>query len=402
MQRLPHSPGLSPEPDPRKRFVELLAGCIEARSFVSLSLDGYSGSEPGLKRMAVRPAVIRDRECLTFVYGYQKRDVTRNLPVTEGLRELDATLMADFRRSHLVSTPQDALLTLDPRGAPVLRCRETPAGAAPSAKHDREKRRYLDLNRPFLAELGVVNAQHQLIPAMSRKWKQINKFLEILDHAWTSRGAQPTGPVSVVDFGCGKGYLTFAVEDYLRNTLRLVPHVTGVELREDLVQQCRAVAARLQLTGLNFSQGDVLTHAPSAIDIMIALHACDTATDHAIHLGVRAGAAIILCSPCCHKQLRPQMQSPATLRPVLRHGIHMAQEAEMVTDALRALLLEASGYDTQVFEFVSLEHTSKNKMILGVKRAGADRREEFLTQVRDLKAFYGIREHCLETLLQAR
>ncbi|MBM3347321.1 MAG: methyltransferase, partial [Betaproteobacteria bacterium] len=141
------------------------------------------------------------------------------------------------------------------------------------------------------------------------------------------------------------------------------------------------------------------------VDVLIALHACDTATDEAMGLGVRAGAAVILCSPCCHKELRPQMHSPLVLRPVLRHGIHLGQEAEMVTDSLRALLLEAEGYETRVFEFVSLEHASKNKMILAVKAARRlpepARREAVLTQVGEIKAFYGIRAQHLEALLQA-
>jgi hypothetical protein len=140
---------------------------------------------------------------------------------------------------------------------------------------------------------------------------------------------------------------------------------------------------------------------------MIALHACDIATDYAIHLGLRAGAQIIMCSPCCHKQIRPQMQLPKLLRPMLQHGIHLGQEAEMVTDSLRALLLESQGYETQVFEFIALEHTSKNKMILAVKKQGAAgaalaaRRAEILAQIAEIKRFYGLREQALESLLAA-
>ena len=132
---------------------------------------------------------------------------------------------------------------------------------------------------------------------------------------------------------------------------------------------------------------------------MIALHACDTATDHALHAGIRAGAAIIMCSPCCHKELRPQLVAPALLQPMLQHGIHLGQQAEMVTDSLRALLLEAEGYTTQVFEFVALEHTSKNKMILAVRREAGTDRGAARSQIDAIKAFYGVREHCLETLL---
>ncbi|HLD65082.1 MAG TPA: methyltransferase, partial [Pseudomonas sp.] len=201
--------------------------------------------------------------------------------------------------------------------------------------------------------------------------------------------------------GSGKGYLTFAMHDYLRASLGLDARVTGVELREDMVDLGNAAAARLEQPGLAFQHGDVRSYTPAALDIMIALHACDVATDYAIHLGIRCGAAIIMCSPCCHKQIRPQMHSPALLRPMLQYGVHLGQEAEMVTDSLRALLLEACGYETKVFEFVSLEHTNKNKMILAVKRTEPVNPAELLEKIQGIKAFYGIEEHCLETLLEA-
>jgi hypothetical protein len=153
---------------------------------------------------------------------------------------------------------------------------------------------------------------------------------------------------------------------------------------------------------LHFATGDVRSFAARPIDIMIALHACDTATDVAMHRGVQAGAAIILCSPCCHKELRPQMKAPPLLQPMLRHGIHMAEQAEMLTDTLRALLLQASGYDAQVFEFISPEHTSKNKMVLAVRRAHPlpeSQRRSLLAQVQALKAHYGVERQALESLL---
>jgi hypothetical protein len=140
---------------------------------------------------------------------------------------------------------------------------------------------------------------------------------------------------------------------------------------------------------------------PAAIDVMIALHACDIATDYAIHTGIRCDAAIIMCSPCCHKQVRPQLQTPGLLKPMLQYGLHLGQQAEMLTDSLRALYLEACGYETKVFEFISLEHTNKNKMILAVKRQTPVDPTALLEKIRQLKEFYGVKEHCLETLLQA-
>jgi SAM-dependent methyltransferase len=235
---------------------------------------------------------------------------------------------------------------------------------------------------------------------MARKWKQINKFVEILDAALADAALAERQRLEILDFGSGKGYLTFALHDHLRQALRRDARITGVEQREDMVRLCNDIVERLGLQGLHFEQGDVGTYAPRNLDVMIALHACDTATDHAIHYGIRGGASIICCAPCCHKQLRPQLLSPHPLRPILQHGVHLGQEAEMLTDGLRALLLDACGYSTQVFEFVSLEHTAKNKMILAVKRQQPAPAHAVLAQVREIKAFYGIREHCLETLLQ--
>jgi len=232
-----------------------------------------------------------------------------------------------------------------------------------------------------------------------------------MSHALESAGLGADAPLNIVDFGAGKGYLTFALHDYLRRQAQGAPRaldVVGVELRPDLVTLCNDAAARCGLQGLRFEAGDVSSFVPERLDVMIALHACDTATDHALHTGIRAGAAIIMCSPCCHKQIRPQMQMPPLLKPMLQHGIHLGQQAEMVTDGLRALLLEANGYDAQVFEFVALEHTSKNKMILAVRRPGRQdtaqalrRRADVLAQIAEIKRFYGIAEHCLESLLAA-
>ena len=403
---------------PAARWLALLADSLAQGSFVKLRLGRQRAAQPGpgdLLGVEVRRISLRDTDRLSFTYRHATRDVTRNLTLDDSLSAVRDALRSGFEHAHLLTRTHDIQWSISRKGRQsVRRGRRGDAQASPGTEpaaaaddeprlvaHDRAKRRYIDPQRPFLAALGVTDAQHQVVPAMSRKWKQINKFVEILDHAIGASPLAQRSRLRVLDFGCGKGYLTFAVHEHVSRALGRDVQVVGVELRDALVRECNAIVQRLGLDGLAFEQGDVRHYAPGAIDVMIALHACDTATDHAIALGVRAGAAIIMCSPCCHKELRPQMRSPAPLQPLLRHGIHMAQAAEMVTDALRALLLEAEGYATQVFEFVALEHTSKNKMILAVKRETPAPRDELRRQIADLKAFFGVREQCLETLLAA-
>ena len=382
-------------------FLRLLEECLADNTFVKLILGKYHGPEAGLNRVFVRRLTLKGQACLSLLYRYKTKDITKNLPIPAGIAAIRELYATSFNNAHLQTVTEDIQLTTSKKGKCALQRGKAAPRAVIPQEHDREKERFLDLKRPFLKELGVTNAQHQLIPSMARKWKQINKFLEVMDHAIASSKLKEQEIVRVVDFGSGKGYLTFAMEDYLRASLGIKAKVIGVELREDLVSLCAKAAQRLHLDTLTFAQGDIRSYTPEGIDIMIALHACDMATDYAIHMGIRAGAAIIMCAPCCHKQIRPQMTSPVLLKPMLKHGIHLGQEAEMVTDSLRALLLEASGYETQIFEFVSLEHTSKNKMILGVKGSGPVKQAELLAQIREIKEFYSIREHCLETLLQA-
>ncbi|MGX9556375.1 class I SAM-dependent methyltransferase [Pseudomonas sp. CFBP 5750] len=391
-----------PAPDHHAQFIELLRTSLEQNAFIKLVLAKYVGEEADLQRLIIKQLTVKDQPCLSFVYRYKTRDITKNFPLAEGVQTIAALLPASFKNAHLLAVTDEAQLEYSKKGkSSLFKSKPQQLREVPSAEHNREKNRFLDLNRPFLADLGVTNHKHELIPAMSRKWKQINKFIEVFSHALTSSPLALDKPVRVSDFGSGKGYLTFAIHDYLRNTLQAEGVVTGVELREDMVKLCNEAAARLEHPGLSFQHGDVRSVAPSPVDVMIALHACDIATDYAIHMGIRSGASIIMCSPCCHKQIRLQIQSPALLKPMLQYGLHLGQQAEMVTDSLRALFLEACGYETKVFEFISLDHTNKNKMILAVKRAEPADPTELLAKIQELKTFYHVTEHCLETLLRA-
>jgi len=400
--------------DAVQRFLRLLATALAAGRLHKLLLSKYSGEEEKLQRLTVREVLLRGERQLSFLWRYQTKDVTKNLGLAEAQLLIAQLLGTQFQNAHLHTSSEEVQLAFSRKGKPSLRVSRLAAaeGAEPppaTTSHDKEKQRYLSLNQAFWVDLGLTHeakGEPVLVPAMARKWKQINKFIEVFGAAMKASSLSTSPDVYVNDFGSGKGYLTFAMYDWISGQGKQA-QVTGVELREDMVKLCSAAAARHGLSGLHFQQGDVRAYTPARLDVMIALHACDIATDYAIHLGLRAGAQIIMCSPCCHKQIRPQMKMPAQLRPMLQHGIHLGQEAEMVTDSLRALLLEAEGYETQVFEFIALEHTSKNKMILAVKKSGAAlaahaaQRPQLLAQIAEIKRFYGLREHCLETLLAA-
>ena len=387
-----------------------LQASLADRRFVKLALSQPRVAEDGVQRVLARRLSLRGQDTLSFTLRHATKDITRNLPLDDAVAQVGDWLARDFGHAHLHTSSHDVQLAMTRKGAWQLRIGKLVQAAAlaasasdQAASHNREREYALTLSSPFLAALGVTDAQHRLVPAMARKWRQINKFVEVLGRAVEDSGLAAVGqtrPLRVLDFGSGKGYLTFAVQHHLAS-LGLPAKVTGVELRQELTDLCNGAAQQLGLDGLDFAPGDIHQHPPEPVDIMIALHACDTATDVAIHRGVVSGAALIICSPCCHKELRPQMRAPELLAPLLRHGIHMTEQAEMLTDGLRALRLQAEGYDTQVFEFVSPEHSGKNKMVLAVRRAQplvAAQREQYLAQAQALKDAFGVRSQALDRL----
>jgi len=199
--------------------------------------------------------------------------------------------------------------------------------------------------------------------------------------------------------GSGKGYLTFALYDFITNIMQKNITMTGVELRPDLVDTCNNIARKSGFENLSFIQGTIKDAPLNNIDILIALHACDTATDDAIYSGITSNASLIVCAPCCHKQIRREFDVPAPLNNVTKYGILKERQAEIITDTIRALLLEASGYKTNVFEFISTEHTPKNVMIVGEKTSERPDDKRILDDITSIKKIYGIGNHYLETLL---
>jgi len=200
--------------------------------------------------------------------------------------------------------------------------------------------------------------------------------------------------------GSGKGYLTFAAYDYFKNVADIDATVTGVELRDELVRKCNEIATASGFSNLEFVLGGIADHQLGQTDILIALHACNTATDDALFKGIQLKASIIIVAPCCHQELRRQIKAPRMLKDVLKHGIMLERTTEFVTDALRSLLLERSGYETRMIDFVPIEHTPKNLMIVATRDAKVDRAAEIDSEIAQIKKFYSISEQRLDTLLE--
>jgi len=391
-----------------KPFASAKSGVLSAAA-----LDLTSGAE----KIMLRAIQLKGEPHLSILYRFATKDITKNLKPEAAWQSLRTWLSHEFANAHLVTETDDVQLITSRKGSSqLLRARaQTQAKNVASAHapaHDRTKAHLIALDAAFLLPLGITQRGPSgapiLVPAMANKFKQINKFLELFHTSLEKSGLADKPDLRVLDFGAGKGYLSFALDHYLSaRQLGNAHQVLAVELRAELVDAGNAIRASIAehssaVATLQFIAGDVRTHAAKQVDVMVALHACDTATDHAIHFGIRNQASVILCSPCCHKQLRPQIKLPNVLAPLLQHGIHLGQEAEMLTDGLRALFLEAAGYQTQVFEFIATEHTAKNKMILAMRRKAPmsdAHKAELTAQIAGLKSFYGIREHCLEELL---
>lgn len=388
--------------DDREKFFAALDASLEGGNFIKLTLAKYRGAEAGLKNVYVRPVELKGGRRLSFLHRYRTRDTVKNHAYEEGTRLLREMLGAEFSSGHLFTSKEDLRLEITRRGEARLTSHPPTLSSPSTAGHERRKHRAIDpAGGVYLRELGVTNERGEVRPAMGDKLRQINRFVEIVAGLYDSSSLAGREALSVVDVGSGKGYLTFALYDYLNHARGVRASVTGVEARAELVELCNEVARRADFGRLEFRTGFINDFEVPPADVLIALHACDTATDDAIHKGVEAGAAIIVTAPCCHKEVRPQIVVPEQLRGVLRHGHLLEREAESVTDSLRALLLESAGYRVKVFEFVSTEHTRKNTMIAAVRRGDAANNASALAEFRALKEFYGIREQRLERLLCA-
>lgn len=352
-------------------------------------------SKPRSRELAAKTTVerldLRAGAAFRFTVQLDDRAVHENLEPDDA-RERLGVLLADYGQGLLQTAEADWQVL----GDTVLR--RPPSRTARPRAHDRAKRYLLEEGTPvpFLVELGVMTLDGAVRRSRYDKFRQVNRFLELVDDVLPA--LRPDGVLRVVDFGCGKSYLTFAIHHLLTELRGREVDLVGLDLKEDVIARCADFAERSGAAGLRFQRGDIAGFdAAGTVDLVVSLHACDTATDEALAQAVRWQADAILAVPCCQKEAYRQIES-ALLAPVLRHGLAKERLAALVTDALRAQLLELAGYRTQLVELVALEHTAKNVLIRAVK--GAPAGPEVRRAYEELRDSLGLHP-ALERLLSA-
>ncbi len=368
-------------------FIEELRSSIGKRTFVKLTLGNYKGSEPHLQRILARLIETRRGTRVSLQSKYDQREIVKNFAVDEACGIVGGYLENGFRNAHLFTTSGDLQLDIGKRSARINRGKPT-FTAAPTTSHDRERTYSVDPGAYYLKALGITNDAGNVRSEQRDKWKQINKFVEVLGGLFERSELQEKRDLQIVDMGSGKGYLTFAAYDHFANKLGLNVVMTGVDTRADMVTLCNSVAEASDFTGLRFEQGTIEETQVVDADIVIALHACDTATDDAIFKGIAAGADLIVAAPCCHREVRSQMTAPVLLAGVLKHPVLLDRTAETLTDGLRSLALEDRGYSTKMFEFVVTEHTPKNNLLVAVKRP--EKTGHRMAEIAEIRKAFGI------------
>lgn len=377
-------------------FFEKFTASFSNNSFVKITLSKPAYKGDGLLNIYFRLVEIKNEMVISATYHYQTNDQVKNYTLEQSQSLLKELLNQKFKVATLFSLTEDFTIQFSKKGKATTRVAAPSFEQKPPITHDKPKIARAKLGR-YLNLLGVTDENNVVIPKMADKFKQINKYLEVIESLL--KNTDLPKKITVVDMGSGKGYLTFALYDFLVNQKKIDAAITGIEARKDLVDFCNKTAQECGFENLHFEHQTIQNFNAKKIDILIALHACDTATDDAIFKGMQANASLIVTAPCCHKQIRQQLKGTTTTNPILKYGIFKERQYEMVTDTLRALLLEQQHYDANVFEFVSNEHTRKNVMLVGTK--SNKKPDEILVnqKIDEVKKSFGITQHYLESLL---
>ena len=389
-----------------QQYIKAIQESISNNSFIKISLGNYKGSEQDLKNIYVKRILIKKEEKLSFTFRYKTRDIVKNYATAEGITLVETYLQTGFWVGMLFTNEFELSLEQLNNQKVILRKTESlDKKAEVSLEHDRSKKRLIQTTeKSYLHELKITDSAGNVYKNAQDKYRQINHYVDILSSL--IKELPDRDLLKVVDMGSGKGYLTFALYDYLTNILRKNTSIIGVEFRPDMVELCNGIAQKTGFENLSFIQGTIEDYDSTDTNILIALHACDTATDDAIHKGITAQADLIVVAPCCHKQIRREMEKSKAkndLDFLLKYGIFMERQAEMVTDGIRSLILEYFGYKTKVFEFISDAHTPKNVLIVGVKgKINSKKQAEILVKIKEIKEYFGIGYHHLERLINTQ
>ena len=386
---------------PIEIFFNQLSTFIENKELIKLILSNKKDKSSDLKNITVTIVKLKSGYRLNFVFRHNTNDITKNYDFEEGQELIKELFNEKFYNTDILSNGENLSLVTTSKGKVRLKRSAPTLQPMTTFNHDRVKDRPIKTNKNiYLRELGIINADWEVRHEMGDKYRQINRYIELLSPYFKEFELKDN--FHVVDMGSGKGYLTFALFDYLTNNQSKSVQITGIEFRDELVKLCNSIALKADFKNLKFIKGTIEKAEFENIDVLIALHACDTATDEAIYRGITADASLIVVAPCCHKQIRKEFNVTNELGYVVNHGILKERQAEIITDSLRALIMESRGYKTKVFEFISTEHTPKNLMIVGRKiKSGMVNKKSIMENISAIKNLYGIKKHYLETLFEA-
>lgn len=341
-------------------------------SLYQIVISGEKSGREDLKlasKKKVRPVLVKEQLLFQVSSYVGKQIFHENLTAGDAVEALAADFAEHYKQMQIDAAQFSAVVLSSKKGKLTIRKKlhaKEPAKRV-ELSHNRTKRYILEEGRPvpFLIDLGVQTKEGKIVHSRYDKFRQINRFLEFIEDILPQLPKER--PVHIIDFGCGKSYLTFAMYYYLHELQGLSLEVTGLDLKEDVIENCSALAEKYGYSGLHFLHGDIADYTGTdRADMVVTLHACDTATDYALYKAVKWNAKVILSVPCCQHEVNGQIRCEA-LEGALKYGLIKERLSALFTDALRADLLEENGYDTQVLEFIDMEHTPKNILLRAVK-----------------------------------
>lgn len=351
---------------------DLLHDLVDHRTLLYAVLsDPKRRDSDGVRKVAVKPLLLKGELAYQLEYHHEKKVLHRNLTPAEVVEEMVELLAERFKQAQVYSREADYQVFMN-KGGQVKILKQPPTRGNHDLSHNRRKNYLLTDNEPndFLIRLGVMNAKGKVLAQKYDKFRQINRFLEMVNDV--ADELDQSRPLTIIDFGCGKSYLTFALYHYLHEHRGLAVKIVGLDLKEDVVCQCNELARDLNYDQLTFLVGDIRDYqGMDHVDMVVTLHACDTATDAALAKAVQWGAKVILSVPCCQHEINKQLRSDV-LRPLVKHGILKERLSALVTDSLRGSVLEIMGYGVQVLEFIDMEHTPKNLLIRAIRKPQAE------------------------------